>query len=323
MGFDIPILFLGYNRHDLFTKTLNRIFQINPKNIYISLDGPQANNLNDIDNCQEVREIAQSIDLPGCNIHLRVSEINLGCKEAVKSAIDWFFTEVEYGIILEDDCFPSISFFPFCEEMLKKYSNNDRISHISGTNFQYGIWRGLGSYYFSQYTHIWGWATWRRAWLDYDVSMKYFESANVFKQKRKYLPFSLMQEVYEGKIDTWDIQWFYTNILHGRLTIIPNINLVQNIGFGKDATHTTGKIFPYIKLTPTGELILPFKHKRSVKVNRRADKLVSIKVFGNKPETFFQNQLFSLNLKIYKFISILKIRIFSKRILRFHNDLKL
>jgi hypothetical protein len=97
------------------------------------------------------------------------------------------------------------------------------------------------------------------------------------------------------------------------LTIIPNINLVQNIGFGKDATHTIGKIFPYINLTPTGELILPFKHKRSVKVNRRADKLVSIKVFGNKPETFFQNQLFSLNLKIYKFISIIKIKIISKK----------
>ena len=321
MAFDIPILFLGYNRHDLFQKTLNRIFQINPKNLYISLDGPQSNNLIDINKCQEVREIAQSIDQPGCNIHLRVNEINLGCKEAVKSAIDWFFTEVEYGIILEDDCFPSISFFPFCEQLLIKYSNDDRISHISGTNFQYGILRGVASYYFSQYTHIWGWATWRRAWLDYDVSMKYFESSNIFKQKRKKLPFSLMQDVYEGKIDTWDIQWFYTNILFSRLTIIPNINLVKNIGFGKDATHTTGNIFPYIKQTPTGELILPFKHNCSVKVNRQADKLVSTKVFGNKPKTVFQNHLFSLHLYFYKIISFIKIKIFSNKILRVHNHL--
>lgn len=319
MTFDIPILFLGYNRDDLFKKTLSRIIQINPQNLYISLDGPSLNKSNDFDNCQKVRDLAHSIVLPSCNIHLRVSKINLGCKEAVKSAIDWFFTEVEFGIIIEDDCFPSISFFSFCEEMLKKYSNDDRISQISGTNFQYGIWRGVGSYYFSNYTHVWGWATWRRAWLDYDVSMKYFESARVFKEKRKNLPFSLMKNVYEGKIDTWDIQWFYTNILHGRLTIVPNINLVKNLGFGNGATHTTGKIFSYIKLTPTGDLILPIKHTRSVKVNRQADKLVSIKVFGNKPNMVFKDQYILLHLYFYKFISFIKFTIFSKRFLRFHN----
>ena len=295
---------LGYNRPDLFKKTLTRILQVNPKNLYISLDGPQLHKLNDVENCNKVRELVNSIDLPSCKLHLNFNKINLGCKDAPKSAIDWFFGEVESGIILEDDCYPSLSFFTFCEELLKKYFDEDRISHISGTNFQYGIWRGFGSYYFSQYTHIWGWATWRRAWKDFDISMKHFETSSRFTENKNKLPYDLMKDVYKGSNDIWDVQWFYTNYLHRRLTIIPNINLIQNIGFGDNATHTLGKIFSYIKYTPNGDLLFPLRHQKKLQFNRCADLLISRKVFGNN---YFNNYARKINDLCFRFQ-----RLFSK-----------
>jgi hypothetical protein len=314
MNFEVPILLLGFNRPDVFEKTLLRILEINPKNLYISLDGPRLNKLSDIENCRKVKDLVENINLIGCKLHLKLSEINLGCKDAPKSAIDWFFTEVEYGIILEDDCFPSLSFFPFCEEMLKKYLDNDRISHISGTNFQYGIWRGVSSYYFSQYTHIWGWATWRRSWKYFDISMKHFETSSRFANNKNKLPFALMEDVYRGTNDIWDIQWFYTNFLHSRLTVIPNINLVQNIGFGDSATHTLGKIYSYIKYTPSGDLLFPLRHNKKMKFNRSADLLISKKVFGNNK--LGTHKKYNFILMFYRCISILKTKTVVKNLFK-------
>lgn len=308
MNFEVPILLLGYNRPTIFEKTLFRILQIKPKNLYISLDGPSVNKLNDLENCLKVREIVDNIDLPNCAIHLNVSEINLGCKVGPTSAIDWFFTEVEHGIILEDDCFPSLSFFTFCEELLKKYSEEDRISHISGTNFQHGIWRGTSSYYFSQHTNIWGWATWRRAWKDFDISMKHFETYPIFFKNKKKLPFALMQDVFKGSNDIWDIQWYYTNYLHERLTIIPNINLVQNLGFGDSGTHTFGKIYSYISRTPNGELLFPLMHKKRIIPNTFADNLVSYKVFGNNNFGKFSKKFHYYFIIFHRFVTKLKLK---------------
>lgn len=308
MNFEVPILLLGYNRPNIFAKTLFRILQINPKNLYISLDGPSVYKLNDLENCLKVREIVDNIDLPNCTIHLKVSEFNLGCKHGPKSAIDWFFTEVEKGIIIEDDCFPSLSFFTFCEEMLKKYLEEDRISHISGTNFQYGIWWGTSSYYFSQHTNIWGWATWRRAWKDFDISMKHFETSPIFLKNKKKIPFALMQDVFKGSNDIWDIQWYYTNYLHERLTIIPNINLVQNLGFGDSGTHTFGKIYSYISSTPNGELLFPLKHKKKICPNYFADNLVSYKIFGNNNFGKYSKNIFLYFIIFHRFVTKLKLK---------------
>jgi hypothetical protein len=193
MNFDVPILFLGYNRPDLTKKTLDQIMRINPKILYISLDGPNPNKINDVEQCKLVQDIISKISISNFDLKLRINDINLGCKLSVKTAIDWFFDNVDYGIILEDDCFPSLSFFPYCKELLEKYYHNEGISHISGSNFQYGLWRGFSSYYFSRYTHIWGWATWRRAWKDYDPSMKDFELSPLFNGKNISLPIDLMR----------------------------------------------------------------------------------------------------------------------------------
>jgi hypothetical protein len=254
--------------------------QINPQSLFISLDGPNPNKVDDLGKCNLVQDIVKKISVSAGILKVRVNKSNLGCKNSVKSAIDWFFEHVEYGIILEDDCFPSFSFFPYCKDLLEKYKTDNRISHVSGSNFQHGIWRGFSSYYFSKYTHIWGWATWRRAWKEYDITMKYFDSFPQFNNKKNKLPIEMMREVYEGKIDTWDIQWFYTNVIYNRLTIVPNINLVQNLGFSNDATHTIGNIYSYIRNTPNGDLLFPLIHNKRMIVNKCADNLISIKVFG-------------------------------------------
>jgi len=172
---------------------------------------------------------------------------NLGCKNAVSSAITWFFDQVEEGIILEDDCLPDPSFFWFCQELLKHYRHDERVMMISGDNFQGGHIRGDGSYYFSKYCHIWGWATWKRAWKLYDVTMTSYPSfrstnqiANVFEnsdEQRYWL--KRFDKAYKGEIDTWDYQWVYATFQNSGLSVLPNKNLVKNIGFGAGASHTS------------------------------------------------------------------------------------
>ena len=190
-----------------------------------------------------------------CEVFYLFNKNNLGCKKAVSSAIDWFFNNEESGIILEDDCLPSKSFFKFCELMLVKYKNDTRIFHIDGTNFCESSSHYM--YEFSKYALIWGWASWKRAWLKYDLTMNDFpefkrkNSLNVVFNKKIELKYwyKMLSNAYENKIDTWDYQWFYTIWKNGGLTIRPHINLIKNIGFDENATHTkiSNKVFNKMK----------------------------------------------------------------------------
>lgn len=243
--FDIPILFLIFNRPDTTKIVFERIREIKPKVLFVSADGPRESKLNENLLCEQTRAIINSVDWD-CEVKTNFSSINLGCKKAVSSAITWFFNNVESGIILEDDCVPDLSFFQFCKTLLDKYKYDERIMHIGGTNFQDGKIRGNGSYYFSRISHVWGWATWKRAWNLYDVNIKDlpdFINENVLKNiftsprmQQYYLRDFKM--VYNQQKDTWDYQWSYTVIKNNGLSIIPNKNLVTNIGFSENATHT-------------------------------------------------------------------------------------
>lgn len=244
--FTTPILFLIFNRPLMTEKVFERIKEIKPKYLYISADGPRKNITDDQLNCEKTRKLIEKIDWD-CNLQLNFNEVNLGCKNAVSSGITWFFENVEEGIILEDDCIPDISFFIFCSMMLEKYRNDDRIMHIGGTNFQDGTQRGNGSYYFSNFCHVWGWATWKRAWDLYDVDIKKYpefitskEFTNTLrdlKEQKYWMKYFL--QVYNKQKDTWDYQWTFTIWYNKGLSIVPNVNLVTNIGFGQNATHTT------------------------------------------------------------------------------------
>ena len=240
-----PVLFMIFNRPDTTQKVFNAIRQAKPKQLFIAADGPREGTEGEKEKCEQARKVIEQVDW-NCEVKTLFRDKNLGCKIADTFAIDWFFENVDEGIILEDDCLPSQSFFWFCQELLEYYRADTRIMMISGNNFQFGKVRGEGSYYFSKYAHLWGWATWRRAWRYYDVDMKSFEKFkiesqinNIFriKQQQKYWT-KIFQSVYDGKIDTWCYQWAYTCFINNGLCIMPNVNLVSNIGFGADSTHT-------------------------------------------------------------------------------------
>lgn len=169
-SFTTPILFLIFNRPETTERVFQQIRKIQPRQLFVSADGPRPTKIGEQETCEQVQKIIQKIDWK-CDLKTNYSEKNLGCRVAVSSGINWFFNHVYEGIILEDDCVPDISFFHFCETMLEYYRNDERIMHIGGFNYQDGIIRGSGSYYFSQLSHIWGWATWKRAWDKYDVNV--------------------------------------------------------------------------------------------------------------------------------------------------------
>jgi len=240
-----PILLLIFNRPDVTEKVFEEIRKAEPKYLYVAADGGRAEKSGEKELCEQARNIIKKVDWD-CEVKTLFRSENLGLRKAVSEAISWFFNNIEEGIILEDDCLPSQSFFRFCEEMLDRYRNDKKIMHISGNNFQNGIQRGDGSYYFSKIMHCWGWATWKRAWKLYDKDMqKYpeFVDKNLIKtvSKNKAVQehwINKFQKVYEKELNSWAYVWTYSIYNVKGLCINPNNNLVTNIGFGENATHT-------------------------------------------------------------------------------------
>lgn len=275
--FNTPILFIIFNRPDTTSKVFDEIKRIRPGKLFIAADGPRKNNAEDIKNCKLSRSIVAKIDWE-CKIERHYSEINLGCKTRVSSAIDWFFNQVEEGIILEDDCLPDQSFFKFCEILLEYYRDDKRIMMISGDNFQFGKKRGEASYYFSIYTHIWGWATWRRAWGKFDIEMKTYPKflrenmiKKIFSRSTEQTYWlDIFNKMFYKKIDTWDYIWTYTCWYNKGFACIPNKNLVINIGFRQDATHTK-IITPNLNQIKLENIELPLIHPNNIILNSKAD----------------------------------------------------
>lgn len=279
--FETPILFLIFNRPDTTQLVFNEIKKLHPKYLFVAADGPRKDKPDDHNNCMLTREIIQQVNWD-CHIFTLFRDQNLGCKTAVSSAIDWFFSQVDEGIILEDDCLPDPSFFQFCQDLLRKYRNDSRIMMIGGTNFQFNKNKSYNSYYFSRYFHIWGWASWKRAWKFYDVEMSFWPEIrkngllyDILQDKRiiKYWE-SIFNKVYNGYINTWDYQWVFSCWIQGGLSIIPNQNLISNIGFGQSGTHTTGDNI-FSKMSHFS-INFPLKHPNYVIRNTIADDYTEI-----------------------------------------------
>jgi len=244
---DIPVLFLAFNRPDVTMKVFECIKLIRPKKLYFAVDGPRLEHDNDILLCDQVRKIINLVDWD-CNLYTLFRDKNLGCKIAVSNAINWFFESEEYGIILEDDCVPDPTFFKYCETLLIKYKHDNDILLISGTNFA-NLNLISSSYYYTKYPRIWGWATWKRVWMDYDVNIYNFDYKDFAKKYKKYFSsknellhwLRNFEKVKNGQIDTWDIQLSYLAFTKNKISICPTPNLISNIGFRKDATHTTNE----------------------------------------------------------------------------------
>jgi hypothetical protein len=278
--FSVPILFVIFNRPETEQIVFNEIKKIKPQKLFVTADGPREGKKGEKEKCEAARKIIDQIDW-NCEVYKNYSDVNLGCKRGVSSGIDWFFKNVEQGIILEDDCLPNPTFFRFCEEILDRYRDDDRIGMVSGDNFQFGKIKNDYSYYFSRYSHIWGWATWRRAWRAYDVNMALWPEVKgkkalsaVFNRDRDMLYWSLIfDDVYRGKVDAWDYQWSFTCFINSYLAVMPSRNLISNIGIGGvGATHTKNKSkFADMKIQ---ELEFPLRHPGFVLRDAESDKIV-------------------------------------------------
>ncbi|MBO4581903.1 MAG: nucleotide-diphospho-sugar transferase [Bacteroidales bacterium] len=273
---DVPILFVIFNRMDTAEKVFETIRQAQPKKLYIAADGPRKNKEGEYEKCLKVRGLADRIDW-NCEVKTLFREHNLGCGKAVSGAIDWLFQNEEKGIILEDDCLPHPDFFPYCKELLEKYRDEDKVKIISGNNFQDGIQRGDASYYFSAYSHIWGWASWRRAWQNYDLYLENYSLKDFMRDIKPYFSSYNERQVWKDRFlvmkkrgnNTWDYQWnFHIWKQHG-LCIIPNVNLISNIGFGLDSTHTDNAEDKNSNMQTKG--IMPLIHPAAIEQNRQAD----------------------------------------------------
>ena len=275
MALSTPILFLVFNRPDSTAKVFEEIRKARPKKLYIGADGPRVNKLGESEKCNLTRIlIIDGIDWI-CEVRTLFRDQNLGCRDAVSSAISWFFEHEEEGIILEDDTLPDPSFFQYCEELLAYYRNDPSIMSISGSNLL-GTWHYNKSSYFMAHGGIWGWATWRRAWRLYDINMKDWvkpETKNLIKNSigtnewYQYY-YSMFDDSYNGKLNTWDIQWFYSILLQNGKAINPSVNLVQNIGFGTaGATHTGQNT--YIANLGRNEMTFPLIHSKEHKKDLR------------------------------------------------------
>ena len=275
--FTTPILFLIFNRPETTERVFQQIRKIQPRQLFISADGPRKEKINEEEKCRETRNIIEKIDWT-CELKTNYSEKNLGCRVGVSSGIHWFFRNVLEGIILEDDCLPDLSFFHFCETLLEYYRNDKQVMHIGGVNFQDGNTRGDGSYYFSSLNHVWGWASWRRAWNLYDVDMKSYPECLQQGLLYQLFPDPSLRNywkknfdlVFEKRKDTWDFQWQYASALNHGLSIIPNKNLITNIGFDANATHTVNHAHSLANM-PT-EPIQDIIHPAAMTIDQKADK---------------------------------------------------
>ncbi|MGB3312382.1 MAG: glycosyltransferase family 2 protein [Nodosilinea sp.] len=247
---NISIILLIFNRPETTKKVIEVIRHIEPSHLFVVADGPRHGRDGDAKKCGHARSVIESIDWK-CQVHKNFSEVNLGCAKRVSSGLDWAFSITDNAIILEDDCVPHPSFFQYCDELLTRYADDERVMSISGLSVPASHQRDNYSYQFSHFHRCWGWATWRRAWEHYDYDMRLWPQIvegnllnELFPEKRVAdFWYKKFQGVYDEKINSWAYRWMLTCWLQSGLSILPAANLISNIGFGLDATNTVNDSF--------------------------------------------------------------------------------
>jgi hypothetical protein len=240
-----PVLFIIFSTVETTRKVFEAIRAARPQRLFVFSDGPRPKVAGEREKCLAAQQIATRVDWP-CELKTLFLEENLGPRKGVARGIEWFFENVDEGMILEHDCLPAMSFFSFCQEMLERYRDDERVMHVCGGNYQHGAQRGRASYYFSRYPQIWGWATWKRAWKHYDVDMKAygrfledFRLDSLFRlpAERKFWKRAFADTISRKIATVWDFQWVFAVLSQNGLAVTPNRNLVSNIGFGEEALH--------------------------------------------------------------------------------------
>ena len=277
-----PVLFLLFNRPDLAERVFAEIRKAAPPRLYIAVDGPREGRPEEARAVEQCRALKDAVDWT-CEVKTLFQETNLGCGRGVRTGIDWFFENEESGIILEDDCKPHPDFFEFCSVMLEKYRDDTRVFSVAGfCELPVTAFQGA-SYEFSVYNLIWGWASWRRAWRSQNFSNQELLDAleSDWLEYQLHSPYAVqywrreMRGALAGQIDTWDYQWRLSIWMNSGLSIIPSVNLVQNIGFDERATHTSNEDARYLEMEVGGltkQLMPPLSVRASIEIDRRLDK---------------------------------------------------
>ena len=242
------VLVMAFNRPDHLRVLLDRLREVQPERMYVAIDGARTHKEGEEERVQACRDLVATIDWP-CAVETLYQDHNLGCGLGVTSAISWFFSREERGIILEDDIIPDPTFFPYCAELLDRYQDDRRVFAVSGCNFVPPAAQTHPElpYRFSQVPHIWGWATWRRSWAQHRLDIAGWRSQlppiQLWERSGRSIPGAMFwgstfEMLARKEVDTWDGQFVLASMLTGQLTATSNVNLVENIGFGQEATHT-------------------------------------------------------------------------------------
>jgi hypothetical protein len=243
----VPILLIAFNRPENTKKVLEALEVVKPQFLFVAADGPRKTHPEDVRKCSQTRDLFNTLPWK-CTIHKLFRNENFGCGKGPSDAISWFFQNVEEGIILEDDCFPSPDFFFFCEVMLSKYRYETKVFQIAGTNFL-ETWKSNNQgYHFSIFSHTWGWATWKRVWEKYDYTLTNWGTEDSYNQLQVKLnrkkEFAKLKSIFDNTkennkgITWWDFQFCFTILINDGLCLVPSVNLITNIGVGPDSTHT-------------------------------------------------------------------------------------
>jgi hypothetical protein len=249
-----PVLFLVFNRPVPTSQVFEAIRAACPDKLYVAADGPRSNRPGEAESCAQVRSLVDRVDWP-CEVKTLFREQNVGCRRAVSEAITWFFENEEEGVILEDDCLPSPDFFRFCGEALHTYRDEHRVMHVGGHVLLEAP--DKEDLFFSRLVPIWGWATWRRAWNAYDTDMSRNDELDQLPLKKWYGSQAsnvrkAIRRIHDDKVDAWGARWALSVLVNDGLSVVPRSNLISNVGFGKDATHT--KVDSHLANRPFGEL---------------------------------------------------------------------
>ena len=288
-----PVAFIIFNRPDLTEQVFREIAKAQPPKLFVIADGPRPNQLGEADKCAAARAVVERVNWD-CEVVKNYSDVNLGCGVRVATGISWVFEQTEEAIILEDDCVPHPTFFRFCEELLDRHRDDERVMQISGGNLHSGRKWGPYSYFFSRHSNIWGWATWRRAWRFYDIRVESWPLLRDTPWLQELLRNAKVarflgdqfERAYQSEFHwwTWDYQWIFACWMQRGLCIYPNSSLISNVGCRGDATHTqwTGNKFARI---PLEEMAFPLQHPPHVIPHEEADDAFVREVFSQDVPT--------------------------------------
>ena len=289
---DTPVALFIFKRPGPTRRVFEAIARARPRKLLVVADGPR--HAEEAERCAETRDVTKSADW-GCEVLHDFSDLNMGADERLSSGLDWVFSQVDEAIVLEDDCLPSPSFFPFCEQLLDRYREDPRVMQISGSDFLFSNYRfprseAPASYYFTRYAMNWGWATWKRAWERFDLRLATWPDCGqeVLSASLRHDPAAraklaeIFERVHTGEAAHWDYAWMYACLLHEGLSVSPSRNLVSNIGFGGDASHCDDERHVLSNMWRSN--IRRVRHPGSVEADDRVDREIFRRRFTSAKE---------------------------------------